>query len=139
MLTVDASVWVAAGNPNDVFAERSRAFLTTATQRSEIFCAPSFVEVEVACALARRWQNAEEAREWAKSIMVKPGIVSMPVDAALLAFALHLGTTLLLRAGDALYVAVAASYSAPLISWDAELIRRAGAITPTDWLAANAP
>jgi hypothetical protein len=33
---------------------------------------------------------------------------------------------------------VAAVYSAPLITWDAELIRRAGAITPTDWLAANA-
>lgn len=139
MITVDASVWIAAGNPTDVFAERSRMFLAMATQRNEIFCAPSFVEVEVACALARRWQNTEAGREWAKSITVKPGIVSMPVDAALLAFAVHLGTKLLLRAGDALYVAVAAIYSAPLVTWDAELIRCAGAVTPADWLARHAP
>ena len=67
-----------------------------------------------------------------------PSVTAIQVDRALLAFAVHLGTRFLLRAGDALYVAVAAIYSAPLISWDAELIRRAGALTPTDWLAKNA-
>lgn len=138
MLIVDASVWVAAANPTDVFAERSRAFLAVATQQGEDFRAPSFVEVEVGCALARKWQDAEAGRSWAKLIMTNPGIAAIPLDAALLAFAVHLGTRLLLRAGDALYVAVAAIYSAPLISWDAELIRRAGALTPTDWLAKNA-
>ena len=139
MLTVDASVWVAAGNPDDMFAERSREFLAVAAQQSESFCAPAFVEVEVACALARRWQNAEAGRQWAKSIRVNPGITAVPADAALLAFAVHLGTKLLLRAGDALYVAVSMIYSAPLISWDAELIQRAGAITPSDWLAKYVP
>lgn len=135
MLTVDASVWVSAGNPNDMFAERSREFLAAAAQQGEIFCAPSFVEVEVACALARRWQNAEAGREWAKSIRMKPGITAVPIDAALLTFAVHLGTKLLLRAGDALYVAVSMINSAPLVTWDTELIQRAGALTPSDWLA----
>lgn len=138
MLTVDASVWVAAGNPNDIFAERSREFLAVAARQGEIFCAPSFVEVEVACALARRWQDSEAGREWVRSILVKPGITTVPVDAALLAFALYLGPKFLLRAGDALYVAVSMIYSAPLVTWDTELIQRAGAITPSDWLAKNA-
>jgi len=33
--------------------------------------------------------------------------------------------------------ATAEILDAPLVSWDEELIRRAGAVTPTDWLAAN--
>jgi predicted nucleic acid-binding protein len=138
MLTVDASVWVAAGHSPDTFAESSRAFFATAAHRRETYCVPSFAEVEIACALARKRQDADAGRKWAKSILAMPSVTAIPVDAALLAFAVHLGTRFLLRAGDALYVAVAAVYSAPLITWDAELIRRAGAITPAGWLAANA-
>jgi predicted nucleic acid-binding protein len=138
MLTVDASVWVAAGNSFDTFAATSRQFFAVVAHQHVTLYVPSFAEVEIACAVARRRQNTEAGRRWAKFVMAQPRITIEPVDAALLDIAMHIGTQYLLRAGDALYVAVAAIHSAPLISWDAELIRRAGALTPADWLAANA-
>src|SRR5581483_509543 len=45
------------------------------------------------------------------------------------------GAHAFLRGADALYVAAAEAFAAPLLSWDRELITRAGAITPQDWLA----
>jgi predicted nucleic acid-binding protein len=55
----------------------------------------------------------------------------------MLALAGDLGAHQLIRGADALYVAASSLTGAPLISWDAELVRRAGALTPQDWLAAN--
>jgi len=43
-----------------------------------------------------------------------------------------------LRGADALYAATAQATGSTLVSWDGEPIRRAGAITRTDWLNAAA-
>ena len=51
--------------------------------------------------------------------------------------ALRLGTRQVLRGADALYAATALLTGTQLISWDNELVRRAGALTPTAWLDAN--
>ena len=56
-----------------------------------------------------------------------------PLDGALL----RLGLQQRLRGADALYAATAQLAGAALISWDNELIQRAGAMTPSAWLAAN--
>ncbi len=138
MLTVDASVWIAAGDASDIYAERSRSFLAAVGRRQESLVVPSFTEVEIACALARRRQSAEAGLQWARAVMALPSISRVPLDTILISHSLQLGPQFLLRSADALYAAVAALYSAPLVTWDAELIRRAGAITPTNWLAANA-
>ena len=61
----------------------------------------------------------------------------MPVDTALIVAALRLGTDTFLRGADALYAATAQLTGSTLISWNRELIQRAGALSPTDWLAAN--
>ena len=60
-----------------------------------------------------------------------------PLDGALLRLALRLGLQQRLRGADALYAATAQLAGAALISWDNELIQRAGAMTPSAWLAAN--
>ena len=53
--------------------------------------------------------------------------------------AVRLGTTTGLRAADALYAATAArSGDGVLVSWDLELIERAGAVTPPAWLSTHA-
>jgi predicted nucleic acid-binding protein len=60
------------------------------------------------------------------------------MGSALLAEALRLGTRCRLRAADALYAATAALRTeGTLVSWDKDLIDRAGAVTPTTWLAAH--
>lgn len=63
-----------------------------------------------------------------------------PITGALLTQALHLGTTRRLRAADVLYAATAAMRAEDtLVTWDAELIDRAGAVTPSVWLSSQAP
>ena len=137
MLTVDANVWIAANDFSDRYVEHSRGFLSAATRQQEKIYLPSFAEIEIACALARRRQSAEAGQQLAKEVMALSHVIAVPLNNVLIVHSVQTGTEFLLRSSDALYVAVAALYSAQLVSWDAELIRRAGAITPTDWLAAN--
>ena len=61
------------------------------------------------------------------------------VDARLIGQSVLLGTDSFLRGADALYAAAAQLAEATLVSWDDELIQRAGAFTPAAWLAANPP
>lgn len=138
MLTVDANVWIAANDRTDTNMERSRDFLAAATRRQETIYLPSYAEVEIACALARRRHSPEVGQQLAKEIMALSHVVAVPLDSALVTQSVHSGTRLMLRSADALYVAVAAVHSAQLVSWDAELIQRAGAVTPANWLATNA-
>jgi predicted nucleic acid-binding protein len=136
-VTVDASVWVAAADASDAFCEQSRAFLVGAHQRSARLVIPAFTVAEVACALARKHRNAFLARGLTGSVLAPGQIVHVPADTRLLAVTLRLGTDAFLRGADALYAATAQLAGAALVSWDNELIQRAGAITPTAWLAAN--
>jgi predicted nucleic acid-binding protein len=139
MLTVDANVWIAANDLSDRYVEQSRGFLTAATRQQEKIYLPSFAEIEIACALARRRQSAEVGQHLAKEVMALSHVIAVPLDTVLIAHSVQTGTKFLLRSSDALYVAVAAIYSTQLVSWDAELIQRAGAIAPIEWLATNAP
>lgn len=134
MVTVDASVWVAAAVPTETFHVASRTFLRMAAQQRRTFYLPAFAWLEITCALARRYQDGQAGRELAAGVLALPQIQSSPLDAGLLAQATQLGPRLLLRSGDALYAAVAELYAAQLISWDQELQRRAGAMTPEEWV-----
>ena len=64
-------------------------------------------------------------------------MVQVALDAQFLDQALQTGTRGLLRGADALYVTTAELNQTRLVSWDAELLQRAEAITPSGWLAAN--
>ena len=135
MLTVDASVWVAAADRRDLFYAESRAFLhAVARQRLRIIL-PAFARVEIACALARRNANPVAGRILAEALLDAGYIVQVPMDRPFLAYAIRQGTHALLRGADTLYAVTAARYQTRLISWDAELNRRAGGITPRDWSA----
>ena len=66
-----------------------------------------------------------------------PALHLEPLTDALLHEAELLGISRRLRGADALYAATAVRLGCPLLSWDAELITRGGAISPRDWLAAT--
>jgi predicted nucleic acid-binding protein len=51
--------------------------------------------------------------------------------------AITLGTQSFLRSADAIYAALTDQLGATLVAWDDELVQRAGAMTPTTWLATN--
>ena len=136
-LVVDASVWVAAADASDPFSGRSRAFLEAIANRGLQVALPAHAHVEVACALARRMRDGAAGRNLAARLLQAPAIEVYALDAALLEQAGLRGTNALLRAGDAIYAALAARVSGGLITWDQELVHRADASTPEMWLSEN--
>lgn len=134
VLVVDASVWVAAADSGDRFWKPSRSFLTAATKRKIHVAVPAFAEVEVACALARRLRDPHVGRELGAEILQSFAREVHDTDAALISGAAAVGTDLFLRAGDALYAALADRVGGQLVSWDNGLVSRANGITPEMWL-----
>ena len=134
MLTLDADIWVAAFDVRDRFHERSVSFLRTVATADLRLHAPAFLAVEVGCALARRSGHTEIGSAAAARLSDHPALTLHALDAQLLAMAADLGARLRLRGADALYAATAELTRAPLISWDEELVVRAGGTTPEDWV-----
>lgn len=138
MLTLDANVWVSAFEPRDALHGESATFVNMISRQKLALHGPAVVVLEVTCALARRLGRAGPADEAAGWLRAHPALKLIAVDDLLLEAALSIGRERGLRGMDALYAATAAMMKAPLISWDAELIQRAGAISPADWMAENA-
>jgi predicted nucleic acid-binding protein len=116
---------------------RRRGPARRAVQRGAQLIIPAFAVTEVACTLAHKHRDAAVARRLTGSMLTPSQVVHVPVDARLLATSVQVGTGAFLRGADALYAATAQLAGAALVSWDNELIQRAGALTPTAWLAAN--
>jgi len=136
--TVDANVWVSAFDTTDRFHAESAAFLRVLAVRGVIAHAPTILSLEIACALARRYADPALGLQAAARIDENRMLKTETMGNALLAEALRLGTRYRLRAADALYAATAALRTeGVLVSWDNDLIDRAGAGTPTTWLAAH--
>lgn len=138
-IAVDTGVWVAAQDPDDPLCASSRRFLSQAISLGLVIHAPAFALVETACALSRKLRDATKGQHPARLIFEASAAKQHPVTASLLAKSIALGTSRFLRGGDALYVATAESPGCPLVSWDKEHIKRAGAVSPEDWMVANPP
>jgi predicted nucleic acid-binding protein len=132
-VVVDASVWVAAADSTDPFSDQSRRFLTGLAERAIPVAVPAIVHLEFACALGRRLRDPERARHLGRTLLTPFQARVHPLDGTLLAEASAAGTETRLRAGDALYLAVARREDASLIAWDDELRSRAQAVTPDAW------
>ena len=137
MLVLDANLWVAAFDPADPFHGDSVALFRAAGERGLPLAGPAYVVLESVCALARRLGDSRSARAAGEKMAAHPALHLEPLTDALLAEAELLGVERHLRGADALYAATAARLGWPLLSWEAELITRGGALSPRDWLAAN--
>lgn len=135
-LVVDASVFIAAAEPEDAFHAESRRFLEIVITRAVPVHVPAFGLTEIACALSRRLRDPVVARKLAIGGLGAVRAVEMPVDATFLAHATLSGTRDFLRGADALYVAAAEMTGGVLVSWDGEHRSRAGAQTPVEWMVA---
>lgn len=135
MLVLDANLWVSAFDPTDRFHGDSLATFRAAAEHGHQLAGPAFVVLESACALGRRLADADKARATGSMMADHPDLHLEPLTQDLLAEAERLGLDLRLRGADALYLATARRLGCELLSWDAELIDRGGAISPRDWLA----
>jgi predicted nucleic acid-binding protein len=138
MLVVDASVFIASLLAEERVSRESDAFLERAIAAGATLVAPALLLVEVTCALSRRTGNVAWSGITARDLVDLPELTLEPLTDTLLLAAAQRGADSRLGAVDALYLAVAEAHAVPLISWDRELIARAGAITPTAWLAQHA-
>jgi len=134
VLTLDANIWVAALDARDHFHAPSVEFLRAVGMAGMQLHGPESVTVEVACAVARRARVASAAVRAGELLRANPLLLLHPLDTDLLDLARELGVGMLLRAGDALYVATAKMFDAELVSWDAEVASRGGAVTPEEWM-----
>ena len=138
MLTVDASVWVGALDLSDSSHLDSRRFLAAVRDRGTPLIGPAILLVEAGCALARRMNDAGRALAAVDTLRKLPALTIHAHEPALDEEALKIGIDRRLRGADAFYAALAARENAPLITWDLELVERAGAQTPAQWLVNNA-
>lgn len=133
-LVIDASVWVSAADSTDELSGVSRAFLSGVVARELPIALPEFAQLEIACALGRRLRHAEQGRRLAERMLGSPLVTTHSLSRAKLREAVQVGTGRFLRAGDALYAALAEWLGGGVVTWDEGLINRARALTPRDWL-----
>jgi predicted nucleic acid-binding protein len=137
-LTVDASVFVAAARVEEIHYSASRQFLLQARARDATLLCPALVLPECAAAIARPTGDSALAEELIDLIEGFPGMQLVPLEVHLARQAVHAATNHRLRGADSVYVAVADTFDATLITWDAEMLERGlGAVetvTPSHWL-----
>lgn len=124
-VVVDASVWVSSLRQQDVNHNASRLWLEKYTTLGGLLIAPTLLLIEVAAAISRRTGDSTLAHEAVSVLRAARSIQFLPMDAALVKAATNVAAALQLRAGDAIYVAVAHELNIPLISWDKEQIQKA--------------
>ncbi|MFQ3670635.1 MAG: type II toxin-antitoxin system VapC family toxin [Verrucomicrobiia bacterium] len=134
MITLDASVWIAFFEKADPFNAASEEFLCWVRNKGLIFHSPEFALIETGCALARRMRDASFGRTAAGTIAKIPHLELVSSSRISVDAALADGCGHLLRGADAIYAATARFTRTQLITWDQELIERAGGVTPTTWL-----
>ncbi|HEY4228462.1 MAG TPA: PIN domain-containing protein [Candidatus Limnocylindrales bacterium] len=142
MVTIDASVLVAAAVPDEPANASARALMERVIEAGLAIHEPTLAVVEVTAAIARRTGDRDLALAAGRRLLQLPGLVLHDLDADVMAAAAHVASDLRLRAADAVYVAVAHGHAGTLITLDAEVRDRSAtfvqAPSPTDWLAALA-
>lgn len=130
-LVVDASVWVSLLRAEDINHVPSRLWMGQYTAINGPLVAPTFMLVEVAAAISRRTGEAALAKKAIDDLSSSSIIQFVAIDDDLIQSAIDVATTLQLRAGDAIYVALAQRLNIPLISWDKEQLQKASTIITT--------
>ena len=139
MITIDASVLVAAASPTDRARSDAVSFLSAAVGADLRIHQPTLSLVEVAAAIARRTGDDGLAQEAATALLGMPGVVVHPLDLGASADAAALAARLQLRGADAVYAATALRHRSTLVTLDEELRSRASfvvdVVAPSEWLA----
>ena len=127
-VVVDASVWVSRLVTGDVHHARCEIWFREQAASGGVLAAPVFVLAEVAGAISRRTGQRTLARQAIGLLQKLPSLRLVSLDVPLGSLAAQLAADQPLRGADALYVAIALRLGLPLITLDAEQLRRAEAV-----------
>jgi len=131
MVVTDASIWVSQLRPQDVNHDASRLWMERYTAAGGLLLAPIYLLIEVAAAISRRTGEPALAKKAIEDLNSTDAMQFVPLDSVLTQAAVNIATNLQLRAGDAIYVAVAQQLNLPLLSWDKEQLERAEKLLTT--------
>jgi predicted nucleic acid-binding protein len=133
-LLVDASVWIAARDPEDRFRTAARSLVLDVAIP---VTAMDLTFYEVANAMGARRRQLDEARHLLRFLAQRCGEQILAIDAGLAESALEVAVEHDLTAYDAAYVAAARRHGWTLVSADiADLVSKGLAVAPD---AANYP
>lgn len=130
-VVVDASVWVSRFARNETHNIVSNRWMTNFIAANGYFIEPSFLKIEIAASISRRTKDSLSSRYILNTLAQIPGLSIVPTDDMLIQSAVDIASDLQLRAGDAIYTALAYREGLPLVSWDKEQLDRASQIIPT--------
>jgi predicted nucleic acid-binding protein len=139
---VDASVWVARFLLGDKHHAAASACITRLLHSGQRLTVPVLAWAEVAGAIARRSGSDETALQALVLLQQRRWIDAIAIDRTLGEQAAQMAAQYKLRGADAVYLALAAARSLPLITLDQEMLQRGPAsvprLTPSDWLQGQA-
>jgi len=139
VITIDASILVAAASRTDVARSEAVAFLAAAVKSDVPIHQPTLSLVEVAAAISRRTGDDGLAQEATSALLAMPGVLVHPLDLEASAEAAAVAARLQLRGADAVYAATALAHRSTLVTLDDEIRSRASVlvdvVTPSEWLS----
>lgn len=141
MLTIDASIWVAADAADEEAHDECVAFLRGAVASGSAIHQPTLALVEVTAALARRTHDQDLAQRVGLAMLATPRVQVHPLDRELALTASVIASRAFLRGADAVYAATAVATGSVLVTLDTELLTRGipglDVMTPSAWLASR--
>lgn len=123
-VVIDASVWASNVITQEDHHEASHIWLKSFIAAGGNLIAPAFILIEVAAAVSRVTGQATLAQQAVADLRSLEKAFFVPLDAVLVLGAIDIASNLHLRAGDAIYVALAHQQNIPLVSWDKEQVER---------------
>jgi len=142
-LTLDANIWVGAFDPDDLRQPVCKNVLKIVFSHPDVTVfSPYLMEVEVLASIARRFNDAGKINDMKHLIRSHQRHHWFSLNNKLAMEATRCATTFLLRGSDAVYVAVALTNNASLLTYDQEIITRASStvpvLKPDQWLKTRA-
>lgn len=128
MAVVDASVYVALANAQDVYHLRCRDWLQACEEQ---LWAPAILLSEVAAALSRGQRDPTLALKAVRYLRASQQLKLVPVSAPLAFSAAQVAARQRIRGCDALYVALAQRLGEPLVTLDRQQLERSAALIET--------
>jgi predicted nucleic acid-binding protein len=130
-VVIDASIWVSQFRFQDVNHAPTRLWMVQYTTVNGLMIAPAFLLIEVAAAISRRTGEPALAKKAIEDLNGADIIQFVATNTDLIQAAVDVAINLQLRAGDAIYVALAHQLNVPLVSWDKEQLQKASTIITT--------
>lgn len=124
--------------PQDSNHIPSSQWMRRYTDAGGLLVSPALLLIEVSAGVKRRTGQPVVAKQAANELLRVSELRVIPIDSALVQGSVDVAADLSLKAGDAVYVALAEALGIPLVSWDKQQLQRASglvaAFTPDSFL-----